>query len=82
MELADEQDVTVVGVTAANRQVVEAYREDLDLDLPILANAGPMQEAWGVRLIWGNVVKLVNPDGVVVSEGLGAAAKVLRAREQ
>ncbi len=80
MELADEEDVGLVGVTAADRPTVEAYVQDYGWEFPILAGAGAAQADWGVRLVWGNVVKLVDPAGRVVAEGLGAARRVLQAR--
>ena len=40
---------------------------------------GPLQSR-GVGMIWGNVVRLVDPNGTVVAESLGAAERVLRRR--
>ncbi len=80
MELAQEQNVSLVGVTEADEPTVEAYVWQHGWGFPILANASEAHQAWGVRMIWGNVVKLVDPDGRVAAEGIGSAAKVLAAR--
>ncbi len=56
------------------------YREAKSLDFPILASAKTTRELWGVHMIWGNVIRLVDPAGVVRAESLGAAERVLSER--
>lgn len=80
MELAEKERVTLIGVTEASVEEAREYREEMFLDFPILADADATREAWGVELIWGNVVRLVDPDGRVVAEGLGEATQTLGER--
>jgi len=47
---------------------------------PFLADASGVREAWGVDMVWGNVVRLVDPRGVVVAVGLGDAQRMLGKR--
>jgi len=61
-------------------QEVADYREAQSLDFPVLASARQTRELWGVHMIWGNVVRLVDPDGIVRAESLGGAERVLGQR--
>ncbi len=72
--------MTLVGVTAATAEETDDYRGAQGIDFSILADAGTTTEAWGVEMIWGNVVRLVNPEGRIVSEGLKDARRVLAER--
>ncbi len=72
--------MTLVGVTNANAAVTADYREEQGIAFPILADASAVSEAWGVAMIWGNVVRLVDPEGRIVAAGRGDAARVLGER--
>ena len=80
MELAETQDVTLVGLADASVETIERYRVEQDIEFPILANATAQRKQWGVRMIWGNVVRLVNPEGRIVAEGLKGVGRALAAR--
>jgi peroxiredoxin len=72
--------VTLIGVTEASVVQADEYRVRQGLAFPILADAAATHDTWGVELIWGNVVRLVDPQGQVVAESLDEAARVLAAR--
>ena len=80
MELASAERVPVVGVTRAGAKEATAYRSDERLVLPILADAAVTQDAWGVDMVWGNIVRLVDPEGRIVANDLASARNALRGR--
>lgn len=80
MELGQEQGVPVVCVTEAPLELTRAYLFEGGYTFPVLAEAAPAFDAWGIGMIWGSVVRLVDPDGRVVAAGLPASRRVLLAR--
>lgn len=80
VELAQDQDVPLVGVTEAPLEEASAYAYEGGYGFPILAGAGDVMDAWGVDFIWGNVVRLVDPDGQVVAVGVSDSAARLERR--
>ncbi len=80
MKLAEEHEVVLVGVTEASVKATQDYREKHSLEFPILANGHETRAGWGVKMVWGNVIRLVNPEGEVVAEGLKGAARKLASR--
>lgn len=69
--------VAVVGVTDATAQEARRFAKEHRLTFPILAEAEPVREAFGVDMIWGSVVFLVDPSGRVVADSLGGAEERL-----
>jgi len=72
--------VLLVGVTEASLADAEAYAFEQALDFPILAGASEAMDAWGVDFIWGNVVRLVDPEGAIVAVGVGDSEDALTSR--
>ena len=68
---------TVVGVTDHPAHDAQRYAAKYGIQFPILANADPVREEFGVALVWGTVVFLVDPDGRVVANGLDDAERIL-----
>ena len=60
----------VLGVTSAPALEAEQFAVEFALNYPVLADAQPVFDAWGVKRIWGSVVYLVDRDGLVRARGL------------
>lgn len=75
-----DRSLAVVGVTEASADEACAFARENDLEFPILAEAGDVQEAYGIDAIWGSVVFLIDPDGRVVADSLAAAEAALSER--
>lgn len=67
-------------MTHASVEEVERYAFEGGYGFSFIADAGAVEDAWGIQLIWGNVVRLVDPDRVVVAEGVREARDVLESR--
>lgn len=76
-DLADH-GVIVVGVTSESREDAREFIEVAGGRYPVLANAAADRDAWGVDFVWGSVYYLLDPNGVIVLEGLDAAEDRLR----
>lgn len=74
--------MAVFAITDETVEVTEQYAIDQGLEFPILAEAPLTREAWGIDMIWGNVVHLVDPEGRIVADGLGRAEDVLSGRDR
>lgn len=70
---------TVLGVTDHPVHDAQRYANKHGMQFPVLANADDVREAYGVALVWGTVVFLVDPDGRVVARDLGDAEQILAA---
>ena len=75
-----QQGVVILGVTAASGVEAQQFILEEGVNYPVLADAGAVKEAWGVKRLWGSVVYLVDRDGQVVTRGIDEAMAVLDAR--
>lgn len=81
MEMQDEfeaEGLLVVGVTEAGETRAAAFSRELDLNYPLLAEDAADLESFGVDVIWGTVVFLIDPDGTIVADDLDASEEILR----
>ena len=69
-------------MTDSPLEKTRSYFDQQDYEFPILAGAEETLDHWGVGMVWGNVVYLVDPDGMVVAEGVEDADEVLTSRTQ
>ena len=69
LQEAHPDKLTVIGVTEAPLDETLAFREEHSVPYYLLANAQADREAFGIDLVWGNQVYLIDPDGNVVAEG-------------
>ena len=65
-----DQGFSIVAVTDVERDVAKRFALDNGLNFPILSEAEPVREAYGVDLIWGSAFFLVDPTGTIVEQGL------------
>lgn len=72
--------MAVYAVTDDTVELTAQYAIDQGLEFPILAEAPLTREAWGIDMIWGNVVHLVDPEGRIVADDLGGAETILSRR--
>ena len=62
--------VRVVGVTDAGGQATAQFGRQHGVTYPLLGGAEADRKAWGIDMIWGSEIYLVNPDGKVVARGM------------
>jgi len=72
--------VVIVGVTEASASDADAFRTEQFLPYPVLADAQPVFEAWGVKALWGSVVYLIGRDGMVLARGIDECRDELKTR--
>ena len=72
--------VVMAGVTEASVAEAEAFRSEEFLPYPVLADAKTVFEAWGVDALWGSVVYLIGPDGMVLTRGIDECRAELEKR--
>ena len=65
-----DDNVAVVGVAGAARADVEAFRVAHGVTYPLLADADADLEAFGVRMIWGSEIYLLDSDGKILARGM------------
>ena len=71
VELHEEsgpRGLTVVAVTPDPADDARAFLLRHSLPFPVLAEARPVLDAWGIPDMWGNRIYLVNPSGVVLAQ--------------
>ena len=73
----EPKGLVVIGVTYTEAKWAEMYRDDNGATFPILADAEKDSEAFGIRLIYGNAVFLVDPNGKIVTDSMAEAEDVL-----
>jgi hypothetical protein len=66
-------EFAVVGVTAADADEAREFLVEASGNYPALSEAQATLTAWGIDMIWGNVVYLVDPDGRIVADELDDA---------
>ena len=70
--------LVAVAVTPDPAEEAKAFILRHDLPFPVLADARPVLDAWGLPDMWGNRVYLVNPAGVVLAQDdLPATRRIL-----
>ena len=67
----------VVGVTDAAAEDAIRFVDEQSLPFPVLAAAQDLRKAFGVDMIWGSPAFLVDRNGVIVAEELGAVERYL-----
>ena len=72
-----ESSFRVVGVTQAAVLQAEQFMADQALNFPLLAGTELNAENFGVKVIWGSVFYLVDPEGRIVAGSLRSAEHVL-----
>ena len=72
-----DKGLRVVGVTDANRSETIAYATELGVNYTLLAAAEADRKAYGIDVIWGSEIYLVNPDGRIVADGIEEVDKRL-----
>lgn len=79
----DHEDIGLqsLWVTEASVDEASAFMREQWVPYPVLADAEAVRKSYGIDLIWGSPVFLVDRDGVVVAEELGPVERFL-AREQ
>ena len=60
----------VIAVTTSDKQTARLFSVDYKLNYAILANAEADHEAYGVDLVWGSTIYLIDPEGKIVARGL------------
>ncbi len=68
----EARGLTVIGVTSADVEATRAFVVEHRLPLFVLADGGEVQEKFGVDLIWGSPAFLLDSEGRVIEEGIGA----------
>jgi peroxiredoxin len=70
--------LAVVGVTASDREDVEAFIKETGIDFPVLADAEDVVDSYGIPAVDENHTYLINPPGVVVAQSdLPTASRIL-----
>ena len=72
-----ELGLEIIGITDAGRTEAQEFASDQELNFPLVADAPRTREAFGIKMIWGSVVFLVGPDGVIRAESLDDAEERL-----
>ena len=65
-----KKGLRVVGVTDVNRDEAQAYAKELGVNYTLLASAEADREAYGIDMIWGSEIYLINPEGRLVADGI------------
>ena len=60
-------DTALVGIAAGPEFELFQFAREHRLPYPILAEAEPLMDAYGIDLIWGSVFYLVDPEGRVLA---------------
>ena len=60
--------LSVVGVTAADREDTELFLNEAGIDFPVLADAEHVIDSYGIPAVDSNYTYLINPPGVVVAQ--------------
>jgi peroxiredoxin len=60
----------VIGITKATREDVARFDKEQGVSYWLLAEADKDQLAYGVKLVWGTMYFLVDPEGQIVSQDL------------
>lgn len=71
LELADTygpRGLVTVAVTPDDAEAARTFILRHQVPFPVLAEARPTLDAWGIPDMWGNRIYLVNPSGVVVAQ--------------
>jgi hypothetical protein len=71
--------LVVVGLTAGPAEDVRAFIAEHGVTYPVLRGGDELLDAWGVDVLWGSEIYLVDPDGLVVTRGLDEAEERLAA---
>lgn len=66
------QSFSIIGVTDESTESAQRFAERQKLNFPVLADAEPVRDAFGVGLVWGSSFFLIGPDGTIVEQGLDA----------
>ncbi len=74
LKLIHRQDIPTDG------DITHSYIREHKLNFPVLAGATSAQEDFGVSNLWGSVVFLIGPSGVVVADDVDDARAVLLER--
>ena len=72
-----DRGLRVLGVTEAPRDRVEEFISTHSVTYPILTDALASEQAYGVEMLWGTEVFLVDPGGIVVADKLANAERML-----
>ena len=72
-----ESSFRVVGVTQATVLEAEKFMAEQALNFSLLAGTEENAESFGVKMIWGSVFYLVDPEGQIVAGSLKSAERVL-----
>ena len=73
LEAPQLSHTTQADAIAAEFELFQFNRE-YDLPYPLLAEAQPLLDAYGIELIWGSVFYLIDPDGRVLAADLEPSA--------
>jgi peroxiredoxin len=68
----------VLGVTEAPEDRAREFMADHSVPYPVLCGAQASEDAFGVELLWGGEVFLVDPGGIVVADKLPNVERLLR----
>ncbi|MHC4375313.1 MAG: peroxiredoxin family protein [Planctomycetota bacterium] len=63
-------DTALVGIAARPEFELFQFAQKHRLPYPILAEAEPLMDAYGIDLIWGSVFYLIDPEGRVLAADL------------
>jgi peroxiredoxin Q/BCP len=70
--------VSVIGVTASDKEDTAAFIQETGIDFPVLADAEDIVDSYGIPAVEENHTYLVNPPGVIVAQSdLDAASRIL-----
>ncbi len=62
------QGLSVVGITAADREDAEAFVKDNKIDFPVLVEANDVVDSYGIPAVDENYTYLIDPPGVVIAQ--------------
>ena len=66
----ESRGLQVLGITEAPASAVTEFMDEHELTFPVFADAASTKLAYGIDLIWGSPVFLLNAAGFVVAEEL------------
>ncbi|MEW6072398.1 MAG: TlpA disulfide reductase family protein [Planctomycetota bacterium] len=69
--------LSVVGVTEAPLERAQRFVESYAVPYPVITDARETEILFGVEMLWGSEVFLVDPGGIVVANGLRAVERRL-----
>ena len=69
--------LAVLGVTESSADEALEFAREYSLNFPVLAGAEESNERYGVDMIWGSVLFLVDPEDRIVADSLRDAEAIL-----